>query len=155
MYFLPHSHPTMANISYQCCCRRPVWKWCEISESETGTRRSSHQFSRIRPHSSNTTSDLHLYMHLWGEENKLIWLLGFWCGRSNREILYQPRSKQVLTLAGSTQRHGYWSGAEIGEGTRQRFVVRNTDTYSFPAPKSRSGSPGESGWSPCCTWQSP
>ena len=32
-----------------------------------------------------------------------------------------------------------------GGGRRQRSVITNTDTYSFPAPKNRSENPGESG----------
>ena len=100
MCFLPHVNPTVAEVSYPCCCRRPVWKWCGISESETEIGRSFRPFSGIRPHSSNIASDLHLYMHLWGEEKKLIWLLVFW-GKVEQQGLGVNRSylwQAVLSL---------------------------------------------------------
>ena len=100
MCFLPHVNPTAAEVSYLCCCRRPVWKWCGISESETEIGRSFRPFSGIRPHSSNIASDLHLYMHLWGEEKKLIWLLVFW-GKVEQQGLGVNRSylwQAVLSL---------------------------------------------------------
>jgi hypothetical protein len=104
MCFLLHLSLTEAKVSYQCCCRRPVWKSCGISESETETRKSSHLFSEIRPRSSNTALGLHLYTHLWEEENRM----------KLTTLLLMPMKpqgnptpeKQVLTPAGSIGQRG-------------------------------------------------
>lgn len=99
---LPHLNLAATVINYQCCCRRPVWKWCEISESETGTRRSSRPFSGTRPRSSSTASDLHLCTHL-GEGKQVNFDPDFsGCG-NNKEALCQR--EEFLTLADSPQPH--------------------------------------------------
>lgn len=135
---LPHLSLAVTEISYQCCCRRPVWKLCEISESETGTRRSCHRFSGTRPHSSSTASDLHPCTHL-GE-------------RKTSEVgtftLLQEATRTLCARVNSCYLRGQSCSTQPSRGTRQERGQGKgenaVDTYSSRAPKSRSGSPGGS-----------
>lgn len=111
---LVHLSLAVTVISYQCCCRRPVWKLCEISESETGTRRSCHPFSGIHPHSSSTASDLHLCMHLG--KRKISELTPLLCKATRKpcaRVNSSWRRRQPSTSRFS-------SGTKMGEGMRQR-----------------------------------
>lgn len=136
--FLPHLSLAVTEISYRCCCRRPVWKLCEISESETGTRRSCHPFSGTRPHSSSRASDLRLCTHL-GE-------------RKTSEVdsftLLREATRMLCARVNSCYGRGQFSSTQPSRGTRRERGQGKgedaVDTYSSPAPKSRSGSPGGS-----------
>lgn len=114
--FLPHLSLAVTETSYRCCCRRPVWKLCEISESETGTRRSCHPFSGTRPHSSSTASDLRLCTHLGERKTSEVGTFTL-LGGSNKDALCQG---EQLLPQGAVLQHTALQGPETGEGTRQR-----------------------------------
>lgn len=59
-------------VSYRCCCRRLVWKWCEIFELEIEIGKFFYLFLGIRFYFFNIVLDFYLYKYFWGEENKLI-----------------------------------------------------------------------------------
>lgn len=135
---LPHLSLTVTVISYQCCCRRPVWKLCEISESETGTRRSCLLFSGTHPHSSSRASDLHLCTHLGERKTSEVDTL----------TLLREATRTLCARVNSCSRRRQSSSTQPSRGTRrergQGKGENAVDTYSSLAPKSRSGSPGES-----------